>query len=315
MGSLDLRVNDRSIGDAETGWGRDPMGAKDATLLRRLVATKDLPTLPQVVHLTLSKAKEERSNAEDVADIIAEDPAMTAHVLKIANSVLYNPSTRKITSVKQALARIGFEEVQRIVIAIGVIDLFRKSRIPFNYQRFWRHCIATALYSDLLSRQLVGSAANAPDPDSCFVAGLLHDIGMLPLADQLGGRYGRLVETFVRQDKSFEKYESERLGVSHHEVGGILIRRWSLADEISAAAEFHHDPAHANERDATMCRVVHIADWLADTAGYGFTSDGPSIPASEEAWCKLALTPADAAGLHDEFEQAAEDSKLFYLFQ
>ena len=64
-----------------------------------------------------------------------------------------------------------------------------------------------------------------------------------------------------------------------------------------------------------MCRIVHVADWLADSAGYGFTRDTNDCQANEEAWCKLALSPADATGLRDEFERAADDSKLFYLFQ
>jgi putative nucleotidyltransferase with HDIG domain len=289
--------------------------ANNRELLRKLAGTKDLPSLPQVVSLFLAKAKEKRSSAVDVAEILAEDPAMTAHILRVANSVLFNPTIKKITSVQQAIARIGFVEAQRVIIAIGVIDLFQKSRIPFDYRRFWRHCIATALFSEIIARRVVGTTPDAPEPDSCFVGGLLHDIGILPLAQHLGDRYGRLVQTAEKQKKIFEVFERERLGVSHQEVGAELMRRWSLSDQLAAGAEHHHEPEHAIELHTMFCRVIHVAEWLADDHDHSFLPNQQAVPIREEIWCKLVLSASDVSDLKDEFDAVSEDSALLHLFE
>ena len=287
--------------------------AVNKKLLQRLGLTRKLATLPQVVHLALSTLSESDAGAQDVADVIAEDPVMTAEILRIANSALYNPTTRKMSSVPVAIARIGFDEVRKMVIAISVIDLFRKAPIPFDYQRFWRHCIASGLIAQVVTELSPVTQSGGGDEGGAFVAGLLHDDGILPLASHFGDRYGRLIRSFANQGVPIHELEAKRFGLSHAEVGAAMIERWGVPSEVAAAAEFHHLPERAPEAHQTFVHVIHVANWLANFFGYGGTpiETSPQSPRRDDIWCKLALDESDIALIRPRFERSLEESALF----
>lgn len=285
--------------------------AANKKLLQKLGLTRKLPTLPQVVRLALSTLGESESSANDVAEVITEDPVMTGEILRIANSVLYNPTTRKISSVRNAIARIGFDEVRQMVIAISVIDLFRKARIPFDYHGFWRHCIATGLVAQVVTEVSPVASSRLGDEGVAFVGGLLHDIGILPLADHFGNRYGRLIRTFNDQGVSIHELEAKRFGLSHVEVGAAMIEGWGLQAEVVTSTRWHHEPERAQSHQ-TFVHVIHVANWLANAFGYGETSAEVSThpPRRDDIWCKLALDESDIALIRPRFEQSLAESKL-----
>ncbi|MCP3984811.1 MAG: HDOD domain-containing protein [bacterium] len=285
--------------------------AANKKLLQKLGLIPKLPTLPQVVQLTLSTLGKSKSGARDVAEVITEDPVMTAEILRIANSVLHNPTTRKISSVRMAIARIGFDEIRKMVVAVSVIDLFRKTRIPFDYRVFWRHCIATGLIAQVVSEVSPVVSSGPDDEGMAFVGGLLHDIGILPLADHLGDRYGRMIRICNEDDIAIHELEAKRFGVTHAEVAGALIERWGLPTEVVMAAEHHHQPERARGHQ-TFVHIIHVADYLATLFGHGATSaETPCLPARrEDIWCKLALDEADIRLIQPRFEQALEESAL-----
>lgn len=285
-------------------------------MLRRLAATKEIPTLPQVVHLALSVLDADQYGANEVSEVITQDPALTARVLKIANSVFYNPTTERVATASGAIARIGFDEVRRIVITIGVVDLFRNTRNPFDYLCYWRHCIATGLLAELVSQVSPVVADSQARSGEFFPGGLLHDIGVLPLAAELKERYTRLVDQAAKRNESLLELEQKRFGLTHAKLGGALIERWRIAESIGAAAEHHAWPERAPQPHLTFVRVVHVAEWLADEFGYGMApSDDRREPREQkqEVWCKLALSRSDIPQLREAFLSACEVTRLFSL--
>ena len=287
--------------------------ATDRKLLNKLSHTREIPTLPEVVHLALSKLDKSNSGAQDVADIIAEDVAMTAQVMRLSNSVLFNPTTRRISSAPLAVARIGFDEVRKMVITIGVVDLFRKHRrTPLNYKKFWRHCIATGILSEIVAEASpVARTTIGSDGSTYFPAGLLHDIGILILAGHFKSRYGSVLEACVNQGKSLADVEGKKLGVNHLEVGAGVIHKWKITESIAAAVAHNGAPESASETERTFVRVIHVADWVADSMGFGILDEKHSLPFSEGVWCKLALSQSDLPQIRADFEVALRDSKLF----
>ncbi len=288
--------------------------SRDQDLLKRLSRTRDLPTLPQVVHLALSHLDVDRDGAREAADIISEDPAMTARVLKVANSVLYNPSTDRVVSASDAIARVGFDEVRRIVITIGVIDGFKKAKVNFDYERFWRHCIATGLIAEIVAQvSPVVSSDKSLTVHEYFPGGLLHDIGVLPLATWLKNRYTRIISQCEAKEESLSTMEKKRFGVTHLEIGGQLVESWRIAEAIGFGAQFHDDPEEAPMAFRTFVRVIHVASWLANDFEFGIVGRQCNTERLDPAWCKLALSESDIPLIREQFDVALDDSCLLGL--
>ena len=105
--------------------------------------------------------------------------------------------------------------------------------------------------------------------------------------------------------------ESKKLGLNHLEVGAGVIQNWKIGESIAAGVAHHGAPESASEAQQTVVRVIHVADWIADSLGFGILDEKHSLPFNEEVWCKLALSRSDLPRIRTEFEAALQDSKLF----
>ncbi len=279
------------------------------------LASRELPTLPPVVQIVLSSIDDPHTSADDVGQLIAEDPAMTAQVLRVANSVIHNPTTRKIDSAALAIARIGFDEIRRMVLAIGVVQVFKGPKLPIDYPIYWRHCIATGLLAEAVADTSVVTKAGNESRGVYFAGGLLHDIGVLLLAQEFEARYARVMKNYIRAETALGPLEKARFGASHGEVGGEVASHWGIPDAIVQAA-FHHDiPDAAISQHQTYVRVIHAADWLAGHLGFGLTHHAPEQPFQDEVWCKLALDSDSIPLLCAAFDRLVEQSRLFGLLE
>ncbi len=144
----------------------------------------EIPTLPALVPQLLSLIEEDLAGAEDIAVAIRRDPAMTAKILKVANSAYYGFS-QKISGMDQAVPLLGLNMVKSLALSIGVVRaLPSESASPhFSQEGLWIHSLAVATAIQELSRRLT----HAPDGgDHYFIIGLLHDTGKVVL-DQFFG--------------------------------------------------------------------------------------------------------------------------------
>ena len=113
-------------------------------IINKLLAIKDLPVLPEVMLKVREIIESEDSGAQELSKIIERDPSISSTILRAANSAYYNSSRRQITAVREAITRIGFNEVMRITMALGVIKQFTQSNSNINYRGFWKHSMAAA---------------------------------------------------------------------------------------------------------------------------------------------------------------------------
>ncbi len=216
-----------------------------------------LATLPEVFTKINEMVDDPSSSASDIGKFISQDPALTARLLKIANSPLYGfPS--KIDTVSRAITIIGTRGLRDLILATSVINNF--SNLPnehIDIHAFWRH----SLYCGVLAR-LIAVKCNALHTEPFFVAGLLHDIGQLIILNKLP-EMSR--ETQLRANDGMVplfEVEQEVIGFDHAKVGSELLRDWKLPETIIDAAEFHHEPGKA-EVSPLGASIVHIASAIA----------------------------------------------------
>jgi len=212
-----------------------------------------------------------------IAEIVKLDPGLTTRYLRLANSALvYRGKT--ITSVEDALMRIGMREIRRIASTVGVMDVLRifrqktkgrphNGKMEVEWEMFWLHSILTARLTECLVapyREAIGKE---------YLAGLLHDVGKLFLAKYFQADFESAVGYAEAKDCNFYEAERDLFDTNHAEIGWTLCERWRLHPEVSRAIRFHHEPnsrAEAN-RDPEdpafehfLGTCVHVADGLAN---------------------------------------------------
>lgn len=232
------------------------------------------------------------TSAYEVATIIAEDPAMSAKILRITNSAFYGLSGT-VNSVKQAVVIIGLNGVKSLVVSTSVIDMFKGDRIGREFQDiFWRHSLVTAFGSRMLMRIL--KPGDFGTSELAFSTGLLHDIGKMVLYLQNPEACHRIQEQCASQPAQELEAEQGVFGCTHAHVGEKITERWNLPAELSKAIACHHDPL-VYEDPTHLTDVVHVADALS----YHALSDGSievSAPAiSPEVFARSGLK-LEAAG-------------------
>ncbi len=275
------------------------------TELKKIIYSKidELPTLPAVLPKLMSQMEDERSGAEQVADTISSDPALTSKILKVSNSAYYGFS-QEISSLKNAIPLLGFNMVRSLAMSIGVISSIpsHKNSSPFSREGLWVHGLAVATVMQKLSKKFGQESSN----DQHFVVGLLHDIGKLVLDLFLSELFDQALEEATSQENmALYEAESNIIGFDHGEVGGILLKRWKFPEAITAPIAVHHQTDILQDSFASDIAMLRIADTLPQELGLG--GGGNSlVPKIHEADLKtLAMTEKDL----DDMRSFLEDSK------
>ena len=250
-----------------------------------------LPTLPTTFTHISRLIRNPTTSAIDIANVIRQDQALTARLLKMVNSAFYGfPS--KIRTVSHAIVVLGFQSIKNLVLSCSVMDQFksREQSALFDQALFWEHALATAMGS-----RLIAKACHYSDPEEGFVAGLLHDIGKLVHDQYLHARFVQALET--ARSSRVTIYEAERitLGMTHAETGYLLAEQWKLPDDLMEAIGMHHTPELA-KRNPLLTSIVHVADVLCRALEIGNPGD-PFVPRlSDIAWknCNLPVKQIDA---------------------
>jgi len=247
------------------------------SFIDRLEAIEDLPSLPEIVTKLTRVIEDPNTSANDVANIMSEDPAVTSKVLKLINSVYYGPanSNREITSVPYAVARMGFNEVRNIVLSMSVFSMFNRYERTIDRREFWRHCISVAITTKVVFGYS-NSDMVVPDTnlDTYFVAGLLHDIGIIVLEQYFHKTFSSLCQYAEENNLPLHRAEEEKWDVTHGDIGAFLAKKWEMPMPIVEAIQHHHHPEYADEAFRTIVNVVHLSDFICNTQNIGDSIEG-----------------------------------------
>jgi len=230
-----------------------------------LARVKKLHTLPTSMARLWGLAQDDQSSAADFERIIRPDPALTANLLRVANSAYFGLRC-KADSVRQAVTLLGLKRVCEVATSVAFAPVI-PARLPgyeVDASAFWLHSVAVAVFSEKLALELrVGS------PDMLFTAGLLHDLGKLVVGAFVADEKGEILR-LARSGMPFVDAERAVLGTDHCELGATVAQAWALPDAVRWTARWHHRPNEVPpEADARMVGLVHSADALAHAMGFG----------------------------------------------
>ncbi len=245
---------------------------------------KAIPTLPTVFSQLSDAMTNPRVSNDDVTKIISSDQAASIKVLKVVNSAFYGFAGR-IDTISRAIMYLGLNEVRNLILALSVINLFKKNKTLLNFRpsEFWSHSIAVGIIT-----RLVGSSIEVKNLENYFIAGILHDIGKLVFFEFAEEDYIKVL-TFVEEKKCLIKdAEKEVFGFDHSTLGDLLCEKWKIPNSIRNAIRYHHSgisDASTNQ----LVSSVHIADIAARALNLGYPGDNLIPRMNKKAYESIKL--------------------------
>ncbi|MFZ5425756.1 MAG: HDOD domain-containing protein [Thermodesulfobacteriota bacterium] len=251
-------------------------------------ADMELGAMPEILSRLAQAMEDPSASPVEVAQIIMNDPGLTAKLLKVVNSAMYG-FPQRIDTISRAVTVIGVQQLSALALGLTVMDLFKDvDKSLLDLTGFWRHCLACACGARALA-SLLGQA----NTERYFVAGLLHDVGLLLLILHAPGRVRPALEA-ARSGEGLIEAERRILGVDHAGAGAALLKSWRLPPSLVTAAACHHDPlCCAGPRDPA---IVHVADFLAEAIVFGSGGQGTLMPLNLAAFDLLGA-PGGVAGM------------------
>lgn len=244
--------------------------AKPSIELERILkSVSRLRPLPVNVTRILHAIDDPKVTAGMVSDLLSLDQALTAYVLRVANSASFGYST-SCSSVKDAVMRLGFKQIR--ALALSTVAAGPLTRRLGGYRlgngELWRHSVATATLARWLAQ-----AVSYPAAEEAYVAGLLHDMGKLLLDQFVLTDYDNIIETMWKRKLYLWQVEEQLFGIDHAGVGGLMASQWGFPLGLVESIQYHHMPAlsHAQPK---LAAIVNIANAFTpqDTMGLGSLS-------------------------------------------
>ena len=279
-------------------------GVKVATPRAMVENVLQLISLPEIYLRLQSTIDDPLHSREQIADVITYDPALSARVLRIANSSYYS-FPRELETVVSAVAIIGELDLRNLVLATTVVG----SMSSLNYQgididAFWLHSLRCAI-----SARLIAKSVNAHNAEILFLAGMLHDLGILVIYQQNPTLAGSLARQMEEKHQLRDQAERELLGFDHAEVGALLIEAWGLSDELAELTRCHHQYQLAqNSKPAAL--MLAFANLLADA---DTAQTGASDIRLEAMMGDLGIDQDQLAKIVESGEQQCQEVKTIIL--
>jgi putative nucleotidyltransferase with HDIG domain len=233
-------------------------------------------------------------NIRRLTESLTRDPALTAELLRIANSALYGfgPAWKSFSEV---VMRLGLRRIRTLVLGAAMGRMLARPLSGYGLGReaLWRHALSTAQ-----SARYLANVIHFPDGEAAYVAGLLHDIGKVVLDRYVLEDGRQLAEVIRKADLRHWQAEQQLFGLDHAAVGGMIARKWQFPTELAEAIQFHHLPACAGV-DPTLSAIVNVANALAPYH-YGNQTTFGEREAQPEALALLDLSPEQLERLQAE---------------
>ncbi len=269
-----------------------------ATIKIESLVESELPPLPGSALRVTNLAQDINASSRSLADAIGLDPALSARILRAANSPLY-ARERAATSLPSAVNTLGNHTIHMFVMVYVASDAFnrRNGKGTATERALWEHSIAVAM----AARELC-LALGLRGGEEMFLCGLLHDIGKLLLL-----RHNPELYASISADPNPLQGENKLYGYTHTQVGAFAVRRWGLPEEIGYAIHHHHEPSEAPE-GVLMARIIDVADILANNANIGLRRDMPTNLTLSESVIALRLDPEQLESVWQKTEAKLHDA-------
>jgi len=253
-----------------------------------LKSIENLPAFPATVQKVSGLLGDPDYSISELVGVIEYDQAITANILRMCNSAYFGVRY-KISTVREAVAYLGRENLVRVVSAAGISRYYNE--VNGYYQeatRLWEHSVGVAIMSLILSKRIYNRADS-----SLFTIGLLHDVGKVVLGEFVLDSFQQIMDLVTNHQYSFLEAEEEVIGINHAEVGAKIALLWNFPQELQDAIFYHHRPDLMTEGDSSISWLVYLADQACMMMGIGGGADGLAYRGLREVVDRFKLRQRD----------------------
>ena len=275
------------------------MFRKPADLMKGYTQISSLST----IYARLNEAMNNpRSSMSHLAQIIKDDPGLTARLLRLVNSAFYGfPS--KIETITRAIVIVGMQQLRDLAMATSIVNLF--TGIPehlVSMESFWRHSIACGVAARILA-----TYRRETNVERFFVAGMLHDIGRVIINTKIPDKARKALLRCKFNSELLYVAEREVIGFDHAAVGHALLQTWNLPDSLREVVAYHHNPSEAR-RFPMETAIIHVADIIAHAMQLGSSGEHFVPPVDGKAWETIGLPTSILSPTLDQLERQGNDA-------
>ena len=229
--------------------------------IKKLVSSlRTLPSLPMFYLEIMEELQQPETSSKRIGEIISRDPSMSAKVLQLVNSAYFG-IRQYISDPSQATALLGIETIRDLVLSIYVFSQFNPGTLDrLGLNTLWEHSIIVGATAKMIAKM---ESSDKEVIDQSFIAGLLHDVGKLILAENLPTKYYYALGFATRNKVELFQGEKDIFGATHMQAGAYLLGLWGMPEQIIEAVAFHHNPMAFSTQSFTPVAAVHVANVFA----------------------------------------------------
>jgi HD-like signal output (HDOD) protein len=282
----------------------------DGEAARRVLAyVGGMPSLPTTVSKVLEVCNNPKTSPIDLDHVIQLDPVLMGRVLKLINSAYYGLGTQ-ITSLVRAIIMLGVNTVKNLALSSAVLDRVssKKDFRALGMEGFWRHSLCVGVTAKLIAKK---RGVDPKNLEEYFAAGLLHDIGKIPLNNALAEGYVAAMSMADRERLPLREAELRVLGIDHCEAGGIVSDNWRLTGAIADTVRWHHSLSEYEGEYSDVLRSVAVADYFANREEIGFSGNRYPEKIDPETYALLGIDKSLLEELDEPVNAEIEKAKVF----
>ena len=237
------------------------MSFMDQRTTEVLPVIKSIPAHQAVAREVLNICSRPEVDISQFIRLISSDQILSAQILKIANSSLYN-FPRMIPSLDRAMVVLGFNIVKEISLALSLNSIFQgfQSGNSANVNYLWKHSLQVALILKVIAEKY-----DSENKELLYFSGLLHDVGKVIILSSFDQEYSLLIEKSLQENTRLLDLEKKYLGVDHSDIGGRLLDEWEIPTSIVLLTRYHHRPEEykSGEKIDFLIRLIYLGNLVA----------------------------------------------------
>ena len=262
---------------------------------------KKMPSLPTSVSKVLEICNNPHTSPADLNHIISLDPVLAGRVLKLINSAYYGLE-KPVTNLARAIIMLGINTVKNLALSTIIVDRIsaKGASAGLNMEGFWRHSLCVGVSAKLLAKK---RGVDIKLIEEFFTAGLIHDIGKIPLNALFSKEYMLTVGVADKNREPFFQAEESVLGLNHCKSGALITGAWKLEGAIGDVIEHHHSYEEYSGNHKEVLYSIIAANRFASISEIGFSGNCHPAPALPVVWETLDVPP----DIFDEIEKSVNN--------